>query len=114
MIVTTQVEGNSGPFHLNAPVPVLSIFTVLAGLILISTLGSRVPRIRPSITRSPRLMLALVMKISADALIGHAAAKQVAAAAAAAVLTSFESILNILPPHTNQISSRKYAESNHE
>lgn len=106
-----QVEGNSAPDHLNAPVPVLSIFTVLAGLILISTLGSRVPRIRPSITRSPRLMLALVMKISADALIGHAAAKQVTAAAA--VLTSFESILNILP-HTNQISSRKYAESNHE
>ncbi len=111
MIVTTQDEGNSGPFHLNAPVPVLSIFTVLAGLILISTLGSRVPRIRPSITRSPRLMLALVMKISADALIGHAAAKHVAAAAA--VLSSFESILNILP-HTSQISSRKFAESNHE
>jgi hypothetical protein len=110
VIVTTQVVGNSVPVHLNAPVAVLSTFTVLAGLILISTLGSRVRRIRPSITRSPRRMLALVTKISADALIGHAATRQVAVAAAA--LTSFESIVNILP-NTSQISPRKCAEGNH-
>jgi hypothetical protein len=110
VIVTTQVVGNSVPIHLNAPVAVLSTFTVLAGLILISTLGSRVRRIRPSITRSPRRMLALVTKISADALIGHAATRQVAVAAAA--LTSFESIVNILP-NTSQISPRKCAEGNH-
>jgi hypothetical protein len=95
VIVTVQVVGNSGPIHLNAPVAALWTFTVLAGLILISTLGSPVRRIRPSITKSPRRMLALVTEISADALIGHATAKQVAAIAAA--LTSFGSIVNLLP-----------------
>jgi hypothetical protein len=106
VIVTVQVVGNSGPIHLNVPVAVLSTFTVLAGLILISTLGSRVRRIRPSITKSPRRMMALVTEISADASIGHPATIQVAVAAAA--LTSFESIVNILP-NTSQISPRKCA-----
>jgi hypothetical protein len=87
------VAGNSWPIHLKAPVAVVSTFTVLSGLILISTLGSRVRRIRPSMTRSPCLIVALATAISADAVIGHAATKQ---AAAAAVLTSFESIVNIL------------------
>jgi hypothetical protein len=43
-------------------------------------------------------MLAVVIKISADALIGHAATKQVAAPAA--TLTSFESMVNILHTRT--------------
>ena len=77
-----QVAGNSWPVHLNPPVAVLLTFTVLVGLILISTVESSVRRIRPSIVKSPRLMLAVVIKISADALIGHAATKQVAAPAA--------------------------------
>ncbi|MCP2000778.1 hypothetical protein J2S34_003226 [Nitrobacter winogradskyi] len=89
-----QVAGNSCPTHLNPPVAVLLTFTVLVGLILISTTGSCVRRIRPSIVKSPRLMLADVMKISAYVLIGHAATKQVAAPAA--TITSFESMVNIL------------------
>jgi hypothetical protein len=69
---------------------VLSTFTVLVGLILISTLEAPVRRMRPSTIKSPRLMLAVVMKISAYALIGHAVTKQMAAATAP---TSFEVIV---------------------
>ncbi|MGB5904057.1 MAG: hypothetical protein WBH00_14515 [Xanthobacteraceae bacterium] len=90
MTVTMQVVGNSWPIHRNPPVAVLSTFTVLVGLILISTLESPVRRMRPSIIKSPRLMLAVVIKISAYALIGHAVTKQMAAATAP---TSFEVIV---------------------
>jgi hypothetical protein len=62
-----QVEGNSGPIHLNPPVEVLSTCTVLLGLILISTLGSRGRLTLPTITNSPCDILAVVMNISACA-----------------------------------------------
>ena len=66
-----QVEGNSGPIHLNPPVGVLSTCTVLLGLILISTLGSRGRLTLPTMTNSPRDMLAVVINISACALSRH-------------------------------------------
>jgi hypothetical protein len=65
VIFTIQVEGNSAPIHLKPPVDVLSTCTVLVGLILISTLGSRGRLTRPATTNSPRDMVAVVIKISA-------------------------------------------------
>lgn len=62
-----QVEGNSGPIHLNPPVEVLSTCTVLLGLILICTLGSRGRLTLPTIVSSPRDMEAVVISISARA-----------------------------------------------
>jgi hypothetical protein len=59
------MEGNSAPTHLKPPVDVLSTWTVLVGLILISTLGSRGRLTRPAITSSPRDMVAVVINISA-------------------------------------------------
>ena len=72
-----QVEGNSGPIHLNPPVEVLSTCTVLLGLILISTLGSRGRLTLPTITNSPRVMVAVVINISACALPSHVIAQAV-------------------------------------
>ena len=66
-----QVEGNSGPIHLNPPVEVLSTCTVLLGLILISTLGSRGRLTLPTITNSPCEMVAVVINISAFAFPPH-------------------------------------------
>ena len=85
-----QVEGNSGPIHLNPPVGVLSTCTVLLGLILISTLGSRGRLTLPTMTNSPRDMLAVVINISACALSRHVITQ--AAATAATVLISFASM----------------------
>jgi hypothetical protein len=75
VIFTMQVDGNSGPIHRNPPVEVLSTFTVLLGLILISTLGSRGRLTLPTMTNSPCDMVAVVMNISACALSVHAIAK---------------------------------------
>jgi hypothetical protein len=72
-----QVEGNSGPIHLNPPVEVLSTCTVLFGLILISTLGSRGRLTLPTITNSPRDMVAVVINISAYAFPSHVIAQAV-------------------------------------
>src|SRR5262245_19663335 len=71
VILTMHVEGNSGPIHLNPPVEVLSTRTVLLGLILISTLGSRGRLTLPTITSSPRDMVAFVINISAYAFPSH-------------------------------------------
>jgi hypothetical protein len=71
VIFTMQVEGNSGPIHRNPPVEVPSTFTVLLGLILISTPGSRGRLTRPTMTNSPRDMVAVVISISACALPVH-------------------------------------------
>ena len=76
-----HVEGNSGPIHLNPPVAVLSTCTVLLGLILISTLGSRGRLTLPTITNSPRVMVAVVINISACAVSGHVIAQAIVAAA---------------------------------
>ncbi|MCK1393262.1 hypothetical protein [Bradyrhizobium sp. 1] len=71
VIFTMQVEGKSGPIHRNPPVEVLSTFTVLLGLILISTPGSRGRLTRPTMTNSPCDMAAVVISISACALPVH-------------------------------------------
>jgi hypothetical protein len=75
-----QVDGNSGPIHLNPPVEVLSTRTVLPGLILISTLGSRGRLTLPTITNSPRDMVAVVINISAYAFPSHGIAQAVVTA----------------------------------
>jgi hypothetical protein len=66
-----QVEGNSGPIQRKPPVEVLSTCTVLFGLILIFTVGSRCRLTLPTIVNSPRDMAAVVMSISARAFPPH-------------------------------------------
>jgi hypothetical protein len=72
VISTRQVDGNSGPIQRNPPVEVLSTCTVLLGLILICTMGSRTPLTLPTIVNSPRDMAAVVINISARAFPPHA------------------------------------------
>jgi hypothetical protein len=88
-----QVDGNSGPIHLNPPVEVLSTCTVLFGLIFISTFGSRGRLILPTMTNSPCDILAVVMNISACALPPQVIAKVIVAAALAPI--SFASMASL-------------------
>src|SRR6516165_880572 len=67
VISTMQVEGNSGPIQRNPPVELLSTCTVLLGLILICTLGSRGRPTLPTIVNSPHVMAVVVIGISARA-----------------------------------------------
>ena len=71
LISIMQVEGNSGPIQRNPPVELLSTCTVLFGLILICTLGSRGRLTLPTIVNSPRDMAAVVISISARAFPPH-------------------------------------------
>jgi hypothetical protein len=90
VISTMHVEGYSNPIHLNPPVGVLSTWTVLPGLILICTLGSRGRLTLPTITNSPRVIAAVVTNISAHAFPPHVATVTVATARTAR--TSFASM----------------------
>ena len=85
-----QVEGNSSPIHLNPPVLVLSTCTVLLGLILICTAGSRGRLTLPTITNSPPEMAAVVISISARAFPPHVITQAVVTATMARI--SFASI----------------------
>jgi hypothetical protein len=80
-----QVEGNSGPIQRKLPVEVLSTCTVLLGLILICTLGSRCRLTLPTIVNSPRDMAAVVMSISARAFPPHVIRHVVATATMARI-----------------------------
>ena len=75
LISTMQVEGNSGPIQRKPPVELLSTCTVLLGLILMRTLGSRGRLTLPTIVNSPRDMAAVVISISARAVAPHAIGK---------------------------------------
>jgi hypothetical protein len=101
-----QVEGNSVPIHLNPPVGVLSTCTVLPGLILICTLGSRARLILPTIVNSPRVMAAVVMSISARAFAPHGITQTVETTATAqtsfASMASLPGILSTWPPKRNE------------
>jgi hypothetical protein len=77
-----QVEGNSSPIHLNPPVLVLSTCTVLLGLILICTAGSRGRLTLPTITNSPPEMAAVVINISARAFPPHVITQAIVTATA--------------------------------
>jgi hypothetical protein len=89
-----QVEGNSGPIQVNRPVSVLSTCTVLLGLILICTLGSRGRLTLPTIVKSPREMAAVVINISARATSPHVIAQAVVTAITART-TSFAGTVNL-------------------
>ena len=75
LISTMQVEGNSGPIQRKPPVELRSTRTVLSGLILMFTLGSRGRLTLPTIVNSPRGMAAVVISISARAVAPHAIGK---------------------------------------
>ena len=94
--MTMQVDGNSGPIHLNPPVEVLSTCTVLFGLILISTLGSSGRLILPTMTNSPCDILAVVINISACVLPLQVITMAVVAATLAPM--SFESMASLPRP----------------
>src|ERR1700730_8548635 len=85
VISTMQVEGNSGPIHLNPPVRLLSTCPVLLGLILICTLGSRGCLILPTITNSPPDMAAVVINTSARAFSPHVITQAVVTAMTARI-----------------------------
>jgi hypothetical protein len=63
--------GNSGLIQRNPPVELFSTCTVLFGLILMCTLGSRGRLTLPTIVNSPRDMAAVVISISARAFPVH-------------------------------------------
>ena len=91
VISTMQVEGNSGPIQRNPPVELLSTCTVLLGLILICTLGSRGRLTLPTIVNSPRVMAAVVMSISARAFPLQVIAQAVVTATARIIFASMSS-----------------------
>jgi hypothetical protein len=80
-----QVEGNSGPIQRNPPVELLSTRTVLLGLILILTLCSRGRLTLPTIVNSPRVMVAVVISISARAFPPHVITQVVVTATTARI-----------------------------
>jgi hypothetical protein len=82
---------------------VLWTWTVLVGLILISTPGSRDRLTLPTMTNSPRVMLAVVINISACALSHH---EIQAIVAAVTVLMSFARTAGA-PGHKSSIPSLK-------
>jgi hypothetical protein len=91
-----QVDGNSDPIQRNPPVELLSTCTVLLGLILIWTLGSRGRLTLPTIVNSPRDMAAVEINISARALPAHVITQADVTATAARI--SFASIAIPLHP----------------
>jgi hypothetical protein len=105
VISTMQVEGNSGPIQRNPPVELLSTCTVLLGLILICTLGSRGRLILPTITRSPPDMAAVVINTSARAFPPHVITQAVVTATTARI--SFASMASPCVLSEYQIRSPK-------
>ena len=83
VISTIHVEGNATPIQRNPPVAVLSTCTDLAGLILMCTVCSRTRLTLPTITSSPCVIDAVVIRISARALPSHMTTQTVATAKAA-------------------------------